>query len=103
MALSDFPRYPLLFGASPVRPLERLSDHLGGARIWAKREDSRTPSRRVHPIIASAGSDLRIGGRPGWGAIPAPSEKGSFALEFRSRADFADAVDRAFAGSPSMT
>ena len=39
MALSDFPRYPLLFGPSPVHPLERLSAHLGGARIWAKRED----------------------------------------------------------------
>src|SRR3954449_10744534 len=39
MALSDFPRYPLLFGPSPVHPLERLSEHLGGARIWAKRED----------------------------------------------------------------
>ncbi|HZC73710.1 MAG TPA: 1-aminocyclopropane-1-carboxylate deaminase [Jatrophihabitans sp.] len=39
MALSDFPRYPLLFGPSPVHPLERLSAELGGARIWAKRED----------------------------------------------------------------
>ena len=39
MALTDFPRYPLLFGPSPVHPLERLSAHLGGARIWAKRED----------------------------------------------------------------
>jgi 1-aminocyclopropane-1-carboxylate deaminase len=39
MALSDFPRYPLMFGPSPVHPLDRLSDHLGGARIWAKRED----------------------------------------------------------------
>jgi len=39
VALSDFARYPLLFGPSPVHPLERLSDHLGGARIWAKRED----------------------------------------------------------------
>ena len=39
MALSDFPRYPLLFGPSPVHPLERLSSYLGGARIWAKRED----------------------------------------------------------------
>jgi 1-aminocyclopropane-1-carboxylate deaminase len=39
VALSDFPRYPLLFGPSPVHPLDRLSDHLGGARIWAKRED----------------------------------------------------------------
>ena len=39
MALRDFPRYPLLFGPSPVHPLERLTAHLGGARIWAKRED----------------------------------------------------------------
>jgi 1-aminocyclopropane-1-carboxylate deaminase len=39
VALSDFPRYPLLFGPSPVHPLDRLTQHLGGARIWAKRED----------------------------------------------------------------
>jgi len=39
MALSDFPRYPLLFGPSPVHRLDRLSAHLGGASIWAKRED----------------------------------------------------------------
>jgi 1-aminocyclopropane-1-carboxylate deaminase len=39
MAIDDFPRYPLLFGPSPVHPLDRLSDHLGGPRIWAKRED----------------------------------------------------------------
>jgi 1-aminocyclopropane-1-carboxylate deaminase len=37
--LSDFPRYQLTFGPSPVHPLERLTAHLGGARIWAKRED----------------------------------------------------------------
>jgi 1-aminocyclopropane-1-carboxylate deaminase len=39
MALSDFPRYPLLFGPSPVHRLDRLSAYLGGAAIWAKRED----------------------------------------------------------------
>ena len=39
MPLSDFPRYSLLFGPSPVHPLDRLTQHLGGARIWAKRED----------------------------------------------------------------
>jgi 1-aminocyclopropane-1-carboxylate deaminase len=39
VSLDDFPRHPLLFGPSPVHPLERLSAHLGGARIWAKRED----------------------------------------------------------------
>ncbi len=39
MSLQDFPRYPLLFGPSPIHPLDRLTGHLGGARIWAKRED----------------------------------------------------------------
>ncbi|WP_422772893.1 1-aminocyclopropane-1-carboxylate deaminase [Plantactinospora sp. WMMC1484] len=39
MPLDAFDRYPLLFGPSPIHPLDRLSDHLGGARIWAKRED----------------------------------------------------------------
>jgi len=39
VSLEDFPRYPLLFGPSPIHPLERLSAHLEGAAIWAKRED----------------------------------------------------------------
>src|SRR5215212_9290477 len=39
MRLADFPRHPLLFGPSPVHPLERLTAHLGGAALWAKRED----------------------------------------------------------------
>ncbi|MCU1445047.1 1-aminocyclopropane-1-carboxylate deaminase [Cryobacterium sp.] len=39
MALRDFPRHPLTFGPSPIHPLDRLSAHLGGARVWAKRED----------------------------------------------------------------
>ena len=40
MSLDDFPREPLLFGPSPVHPLRRLSEHLGGeVEIWAKRED----------------------------------------------------------------
>ncbi len=39
MALADFPRYPLLFGPSPVHPLERLTTYLAGPAIWAKRED----------------------------------------------------------------
>ena len=38
-ALAAFERYPLLFGPSPIHPLRRLSRHLGGAHIWAKRED----------------------------------------------------------------
>ncbi|MGX1668074.1 1-aminocyclopropane-1-carboxylate deaminase [Streptomyces sp. NPDC055400] len=39
MPLKDFERHPLLFGHSPVHPLDRLSAYLGGARVWAKRED----------------------------------------------------------------
>jgi 1-aminocyclopropane-1-carboxylate deaminase len=39
MKLHEFPRHPLTFGPSPVHRLDRLSGHLGGARIWAKRED----------------------------------------------------------------
>ena len=39
MAIDDFPRHPLTFGPSPVHPLDRLTEHLGGARVWAKRED----------------------------------------------------------------
>ena len=40
MSLADFPRQPLLFGPSPVHPLPRLTEHLGGAvELWAKRED----------------------------------------------------------------
>ena len=39
MRLNEFPRYELTFGPSPVHPLKRLSQHLGGAQIWAKRED----------------------------------------------------------------
>ncbi|HWH24846.1 MAG TPA: 1-aminocyclopropane-1-carboxylate deaminase [Candidatus Limnocylindria bacterium] len=39
MDLDRFARQPLLFGPSPIQPLERLTAHLGGPRIWAKRED----------------------------------------------------------------
>jgi 1-aminocyclopropane-1-carboxylate deaminase len=39
MSLDDFDRYPLLFGPSPVHRLDRLTKYLGGAQIWAKRED----------------------------------------------------------------
>jgi 1-aminocyclopropane-1-carboxylate deaminase len=38
-ALDRFERYPLLLGPSPVHPLERLTEHVGGASLWAKRDD----------------------------------------------------------------
>ena len=40
MGLERFERYPLTFGPTPLEPLPRLSEALGGAvEIWAKRED----------------------------------------------------------------
>ena len=39
MKLDDFARYPLTFGPSPIQRLDRLTEHLGGATIWAKRDD----------------------------------------------------------------
>jgi 1-aminocyclopropane-1-carboxylate deaminase len=40
MNLQRFPRYPLTFGPTPIQPLKRLSDHLGGkVHLYAKRED----------------------------------------------------------------
>jgi len=40
VTLDDYPRVPLLFGPSPIHPLRRLSEALGGGvEIWAKRED----------------------------------------------------------------
>jgi 1-aminocyclopropane-1-carboxylate deaminase len=51
-ALADFPRYPLLFGPSPVHRLDRLTEHLGGAAVWAKRED-------VNSGIAFGGNKTR--------------------------------------------
>ncbi|WTW94452.1 1-aminocyclopropane-1-carboxylate deaminase [Streptomycetaceae bacterium NBC_01309] len=74
MRLDEFPRYPLLFGPSPVHPLDRLSKHLGGARIWAKREDCNSglafggnKTRKLEYLLADAlaqGADtlVSIGG-----------------------------------------
>ncbi|MFN8097944.1 MAG: 1-aminocyclopropane-1-carboxylate deaminase [Dermatophilaceae bacterium] len=39
MKLHEFPRHPLTFGPSPIQRLDRLTQHLGGAQVWAKRED----------------------------------------------------------------
>ncbi len=52
MGIQEFPRHPLLFGPSPVHPLDRLSDHLGGARVWAKRDD-------VNSGLAYGGNKMR--------------------------------------------
>jgi 1-aminocyclopropane-1-carboxylate deaminase len=74
MSIGDFPRYPLLFGPSPVHPLERLTEHLGGPRIWAKREDCNSglayggnKTRKLEyivPDVLASGADtlVSIGG-----------------------------------------
>src|SRR5689334_24721977 len=61
MSLSSFERFPLLFGPSPVHPLERLTSHLGGASLWAKREDCNSglafggnKTRKLEYLVADA-------------------------------------------------
>ena len=65
MPLTDFARHPLLFGPSPVHKLERLTRHLGGAAVWAKREDVNSgiayggnKTRKLEYLVADA---LRAG------------------------------------------
>jgi 1-aminocyclopropane-1-carboxylate deaminase len=61
MKLDSFERYPLLFGPSPVHKLERLTEHLGGARLWAKRDDCNSglayggnKTRKLEYLVADA-------------------------------------------------
>jgi 1-aminocyclopropane-1-carboxylate deaminase len=39
MSIKDFDCYQLTFGPSPIHELPRMTAHLGGAQVWAKRED----------------------------------------------------------------
>ena len=39
MTLDDFARYELTFGPSPLQRLDRLTEYLSGAAVWAKRDD----------------------------------------------------------------
>ncbi|MEA2408179.1 MAG: 1-aminocyclopropane-carboxylate deaminase [Thermoleophilaceae bacterium] len=61
MNLDSFPRESLLFGPSPVHPLDRLTAHLGGARMWAKRDDCNSglafggnKTRKLEYLVADA-------------------------------------------------
>jgi 1-aminocyclopropane-1-carboxylate deaminase len=61
MNLDAFPRHSLLFGPSPVHRLERLTAHLGGATLWAKREDCNSglayggnKTRKLEYLVADA-------------------------------------------------
>jgi 1-aminocyclopropane-1-carboxylate deaminase len=72
--LDSFAKHPLLFGPSPIQRLERLSDHLGGAALWAKRDDCNSglayggnKTRKLEYLVADAlakGADtlVSIGG-----------------------------------------
>jgi 1-aminocyclopropane-1-carboxylate deaminase len=61
MSIDSFQRYPLLFGPSPVHRLDRLTQHLGGAAVWAKREDCNSgiayggnKTRKLEYLVADA-------------------------------------------------
>ncbi|MGD0692646.1 MAG: 1-aminocyclopropane-1-carboxylate deaminase [Acidimicrobiales bacterium] len=52
MSLDSFPRYPLMFGPSPIHRLDRLTEYLEGATVWAKRDD-------VNSALAFGGNKTR--------------------------------------------
>src|SRR5439155_12350618 len=59
--LETFARHPLLFGPSPIHPLERLTKFLDGAEVWAKREDCNSglayggnKTRKLEYLVADA-------------------------------------------------
>jgi 1-aminocyclopropane-1-carboxylate deaminase len=61
MKLEEFARHPLLFGPSPIHRLARLTRHLGGAELWAKREDCNSglafggnKTRKLEYLVADA-------------------------------------------------
>jgi 1-aminocyclopropane-1-carboxylate deaminase len=61
MALDDYARYPLLFGPSPIHRLDRLTADLGGATLWAKRDDCNSgiafggnKTRKLEYLVADA-------------------------------------------------
>jgi 1-aminocyclopropane-1-carboxylate deaminase len=61
MSLASFPRHPLLFGPSPIHRLDRLTADLGGATLWAKRDDCNSglafggnKTRKLEYLVADA-------------------------------------------------
>ena len=61
MNLDSFDRVPLLFGPSPIHRLDRLTTHLGGATVWAKRDDCSSglayggnKTRKLEYLVAEA-------------------------------------------------
>ena len=70
--LEKFPRVGISRAGTQLEPMQRLSDHLGGPRLWVKREDMtgtgfggnklRKLDYILHDTIAS-GADTAIGSR----------------------------------------
>jgi 1-aminocyclopropane-1-carboxylate deaminase len=61
MTLDAFDRHPLLFGPSPIHRLNRLTAHLCGAAVWAKRDDCNSglafggnKTRKLEYLVADA-------------------------------------------------
>jgi 1-aminocyclopropane-1-carboxylate deaminase len=59
--LAGFARHPLLFGPSPIHRLDRLTAQLGGAAVWAKRDDCNSglayggnKTRKLEYLVADA-------------------------------------------------
>src|SRR5918992_1368901 len=68
MRLDTFARHPLMFGPSPLHPLDRLTAHLGGARLWAKRDDCNSglayggnKTRKLEYLVAAAAARTGLG------------------------------------------
>ncbi|MDA1075626.1 MAG: D-cysteine desulfhydrase family protein [Proteobacteria bacterium] len=67
--LTDIERVPLGFTPTPLQPLDRLSEELGGPRIWLKRDDNTglatggNKTRKLEYLLAdarTAGADTVI-------------------------------------------
>ena len=64
MLLSNFPRVPLAHLPTPLEPLPRLSEHLGGPEIWVKRDDCTglaTGGNKTRKLEFSMGQALEQG------------------------------------------
>jgi 1-aminocyclopropane-1-carboxylate deaminase len=60
-SLDAYERHPLLFGPSPIHRLDRLTQHLAGAAVWAKRDDCNSglafggnKTRKLEYLVADA-------------------------------------------------
>src|SRR5262245_56359742 len=74
--LSRYPRLGLAHLPTPLEPMKRLTDHLGGPRLWVKREDAtgigfggnklRKLDYVLHEAIAGGADTLVSGGVVTW-------------------------------------